>query len=802
MGAQTHRDYKAQWIWAEVKTPEPFQFVRFRKSIKLDAIPKRATVYIAADTFYRLWVNGRLVMCGPARSSAGRATVDPVDVSRLLKPGENTVLVDALYCSKIEGHMFDSLVQAPGFLCEIEADGRIIAATDSTWDASEVMAWNRQAPRFSYQRGWVEDFDARADAAAWKPAIILGKVGTAPWKTVELRDIPLPAPLKEVRPVSVVSVQRAVKSDDKDWIARIQNERLDADPTAADHPSGMVAKGSGDTVLHGDGAEVTYDFRTDYVGFVGFEVTGKAGQVIEIAWNERLKDGSVRPHERSGGAQNVLRYTLRDGRQSFLAFNPQTMCYMRVALRGDGDVTLHRLSITEYRFITPANGDFACSDAGLNKVYKAARRTAMLNTLDTFMDCPSRERGAWLHDSYYTSQAVYAMFGDVSVNRRMIRQCAESQGYLDPPGMVQCLYPSNWTRDKFIPAHAMFWVMQAGLDTRMTGDTATTRVALPAVRRLMDTFATWRNSDGLLENAPSWNFIDWADMKTDGVCVALNAIYAATLDEAARMERVAGDARRASQFESDAARVRESLRTLCGDDLYYPDALVRNEQKKLVPSKERCEGTQYYAMWAGVPSEERLKRMWTAMRNDFIPNPAQKIQPIQGLTRGGLFSFPERLRIAEHFGDYSALIRDVRAMFLPMAESVPGTLWEHPWAVSSLCHGFGSMSAIFLYEDVLGIRLNHELTITPHAGGMLTWAKGYVTTTQGRVEVEWNLLKDRYEIRVSLPEGATAQVVLPDEAKAVWESGKAWSGWRQQVPVEGRMAVTVEPGIFSVTRVP
>lgn len=795
MSAQA-RDYRAQWIWAQVESPEPFQFVGFRKVFELNSTPKNATAYITADTFYRLWVNGQLAMCGPARSSVGKATVDPVDVTRLLKHGENTIAAEALYCKSIEGHLFDALAQSPGFLCELEVGGKTVIATDATWEASEIMAWNRQAPRFSYQRGWVEDYDARAEGqATWKPAVVLGKVGIEPWKTVEIRDIPLPELIK-VRPAKIVGIQRSIISHDdpKDWIARLDKERLQTDDSAA------TVRG-GKTVLHGDGAQITYDFGANYAGFIGFEVTGKAGQVLEIAWNERLSDlDSVpRPLERMA-SNNAIRYVLRDGRQTFLGFNPQLMRYLRVALRGDGDLSLHNLTLTEYRFIAPTKGDFTCSDEGLDLVFKAARRTAMLNTLDTFMDCPSRERGAWLHDSYYTAHAVYAMFGDLSVNRRMVRQIAKSQDFLDPPGMVQALYPANWTRDRYIPGHALFWVLQAGLDNRFTGEPASMRDALPAIRRLMDTFAGWRNSDGLLENVPSWNFIDWADIRTDGVCVALNAIYAMTLDEAARMERIAGDAERAGDYEQEAAKVRKSLRSLCGDALYYPDALIRNEQKQLTPSKEQCESTQYYAMWAGIPSEERTKRIWKAMRDDFIPTPDHKVQPIQGLTRGGLFSFPERLWVAARLGDYPALIRDVRAMFLPMAESAPGTLWEQPWSINSLCHGYASMSATFLMEEALGIRLDLPLVIAPHSGGILTWCKGYVTTPRGKVSVAWKQTSGRYELRISLPKGVSAEVILPEEAKAIWRSGSRKDAWRERMQIKGSGVITVTPGELAVTR--
>jgi hypothetical protein len=117
------------------------------------------------------------------------------------------------------------------------------------------------------------------------------------------------------------------------------------------------------------------------VGFIGFEVTGQAGQVIEVVWNDRLSaDGAVRPCAQTG--RNALQFTLRDGRQSFLAFMPQFARFLRISQRGPGAVTVHRLAFTEFRFAAEAKGDFVCSDAELNRVYQAARWTAALNTLD------------------------------------------------------------------------------------------------------------------------------------------------------------------------------------------------------------------------------------------------------------------------------------------------------------------------------------------------------------------------------------------------------------------------------------
>ncbi len=148
-----------------------------------------------------------------------------------------------------------------------------MAATDATWEAAEITAWSRDSLRFSYQRGWIEQFDERrTPEEKWQPAVVLGRVGMAPWRKVELRDIPLPAPLLPVRPVSVVAVERsdgyAGNIDpvarfelprpqwdrQSEWLRRLQTERLRGDATAAVNPAGVTGKASGDTLLKGDNA--------------------------------------------------------------------------------------------------------------------------------------------------------------------------------------------------------------------------------------------------------------------------------------------------------------------------------------------------------------------------------------------------------------------------------------------------------------------------------------------------------------------------------------------------------------------
>lgn len=819
---QAGRAYQAQWIWYKTEFPEPFQFVRFQKTMEIASRPDHAAAHITADTFYRLWINGQLVMHGPARSCRGKATVDQVEVGRYLAQGRNTLMVEVFHgvCP------FEALAQAPGLLCELEADfdGRkkILAATDASWEASEITAWSRKSLKFNYQRGWTEQFDARRiPDEKPKPAIVLGKVGTAPWLKVEPRDVPLPAPLAEVRPVSVVVVQRGdgfaadfhgpeTRIEPKaewdarsEWFRRLHTEHLTTDPAAAKNPQGLTGDGRGDAVLQGDGAGIACDLGRGYVGFLGFEVTGKAGQVVEVVWNDRLTgDGAVRPCAQTG--RNAVQVTLRDGRQSFLAFMPQFARFLRISQRGAGEVTVHRLALTEFRFGAEPKGDFVSSDEDLNRVYRAARWTAALNTLDAYMDCPHRERNAMYGvEGYWMQKAVYPMYGDTSVSRRSIlaavASMADPEGTAGPPDLIHIAYPMHLKFfNAVIPTQPLFWILHTGLYERCSGDTDLVRTVLPAIRRNLAVMDGWCNSDGLLESIPSWMFFDYANIRSDGVSVTLNGTYARTLREAARLERLAGETTRAEALEKHASQVCDSLNRLCPGDAFYPDVLVRDPQRKLVPSREACETTQYFVLWGDVPPPDRQRRMWQALRDDFLPTPLKRVQPIRGLTRAGLYPFPQRLEAAARLGDHASLVRDTKAMFLPMVDSPPGTLWEDPMARIALCHSIACGVGGILTEEVLGIRLGFPLKIAPHSGGSLQSCRGFLTTPKGRVRVAWELQKNRYQLQASLPKGVSAEVALPSEAKAVWQSAAATSPWKNTFTIGGDATIVVEPGEVEV----
>ncbi|HEV7671621.1 MAG TPA: hypothetical protein VGS22_24130 [Thermoanaerobaculia bacterium] len=112
----------AEWIWSgdsrREKVPSAFWAAR---DFTLDAVPKRAVLYMQADPEYVLWLNGRRI--GAGRFAAG-APLDGYEVTPLLQVGTNRLLAE-----------LRSDHGAGGFLLSLNegSNGRQLLASDPSW---------------------------------------------------------------------------------------------------------------------------------------------------------------------------------------------------------------------------------------------------------------------------------------------------------------------------------------------------------------------------------------------------------------------------------------------------------------------------------------------------------------------------------------------------------------------------------------------------------------------------------------------------------------------------------------------
>ncbi len=71
--------------------------ILFRKKFCCDGLGENAKVYISADDYYKLYINGRFVAQGPAPSYHFKYNYNVVEVGEYLREGENLIAVHTLY---------------------------------------------------------------------------------------------------------------------------------------------------------------------------------------------------------------------------------------------------------------------------------------------------------------------------------------------------------------------------------------------------------------------------------------------------------------------------------------------------------------------------------------------------------------------------------------------------------------------------------------------------------------------------------------------------------------------------------
>ncbi len=208
-GAKVDVNWQAQWIWMDGEASPRNLYVCARRDFELGEGGGDLRLHIAADSRYRLYVNGEWVGDGPARSFYWAQQFDTYDVGGLLHKGRNTLAV--LVSHYGEGTFQYNPSGQGGLLVQVErapAGGQAgqvpawapVLVSDSAWQVRRHEGYLRPSVRISCQMPFEEIVDAQRMALDWmmpegalpeaRPAKVVGPVGTAPWKTLVGRSVP------------------------------------------------------------------------------------------------------------------------------------------------------------------------------------------------------------------------------------------------------------------------------------------------------------------------------------------------------------------------------------------------------------------------------------------------------------------------------------------------------------------------------------------------------------------------------------------------------------------------------------
>jgi alpha-L-rhamnosidase len=118
---------QSSMIW----NPAGGSTVVFRKQFSISGSITQGNLYIFADSYYALYVNGQYILNGPGRFDPKRPEYDTVDVKSSLQTGTNTLAV-LVYGHLSNGRHMDHV---PGMALRLEGNSFTVV-TDATWRCS------------------------------------------------------------------------------------------------------------------------------------------------------------------------------------------------------------------------------------------------------------------------------------------------------------------------------------------------------------------------------------------------------------------------------------------------------------------------------------------------------------------------------------------------------------------------------------------------------------------------------------------------------------------------------------------
>lgn len=741
----------AKPVWAEGREREMNLTLKFSAMVELQPNQK-AEDYIlrmTGSTIAKVTVNGETVGYGPARGPHGWYRIDEWKIGKYLKTGGNTIGVI------VAGYNSNSyyLIDQPSFLQAevVDGAGKVIAATTpnaSTFSAHRDNDRIQKVQRYSFQRPFIEVYERPIPDVRVLEIVTLAE---QPEVNYLPRRVPYPEltviepqkylqsgtctrketlenPWRDRSLVNIGPQLKGYKMEELDLILSDEIQRLETKL----HPNAAAKTPEANSVFSAGDVQMV-DFGVNLCGFFGFELECDETAKLVLTFDEVATDSGDVDFLRLGTC-NAIQWTFKASKQAtkngqkkpetlqLEAFEPQVGRYAKIHCL-EGSFKLRKFYLREYAYPHTTGATFACSDARLEKLYRAGVLTFRENSVDAFTDCPHRERAGWLCDSFFTARTAFDLTGKTDVEQVFYENymLPEKFEFL-PDGMLPMCYPADHNDGVYIPNWAMWFVAELAEYSTRSPDRSTIDGLRLRIEKLMKFFEGYENSDGLLEKLPSWVFIEWsaANSFVQDVNYPSNMVYASILDAAGRIYAKPA-------WIDKAVKIRAKVIEQSYDGEFFVDHAVRKENGALEILRDRTEVCQYFAFFFKTATPESHPELWKRLLDEFGPNRVKDGGWPEIHKANSFVGNVIRLELLS-WADRSQQLLDESVAYNEYMADRTGTLWENDGAYASCNHGFASHICHVLYRDVVGIAavdpIGKELKIRFQKFDALDWAEG------------------------------------------------------------------------------
>ena len=705
MGKNVFTEVNAKPIW--IFENKVNHYCDFKKVFTLEKISNNAKLFIAVDTEYAVFINGRFVDMGAYDDFPNNKSYDVLNIGEYLVQGENELFIVA-YAQGIGS--FQYIKGTPFLMFRLTCGDFTLVSDENVLCRENPFYKSGDMELISFQMAYSFEYDASKAQTDFEYAALVN--------TDEISKRFYERPIKkcvfENKSTSIIKAQGRLMREKGS--ANSVSEHIKSDYLSTLMPSELLTvsgknnsclqtsennavlwnneKGKGYSVSfcrqsNSDGVYLIIDLKKMQAGLLELELTASKGTVVEIGYGESVDDMRVRSYI----VKSVGKYVCKEGYQKFTHYLKRIAGrYIELHFTNfEASVEINYCGIIPMVYpvkVQPLN----CKDRLFKKIYDVAVNTLKACMHEHYEDCPIREQALYGFDGLNQMLAGYYAFKETDMPRESIRLLAEG---LTEIGLIPLCAPSEWNEK--IPMFSIAWVFALEQYYIHTNDDSFVKTMFSTLKTIINTFKSWIHN-GVIETPFGegiWNFYDWdfglednerVDKVNEGkvrIDAPLNFGFCAMLKTAITLSKVIGENDLAKEYQT----LYNSVKVEAHNKLYNPEKGLYVTYLGGSYPNHYCELSQALALISGVSDDENLRNKLADKNNGLIK------------TNLSLMYYKYEALLQNNKSHLPFILDEIEEIWGNMVYSGATTFWESTRGeedfskAASLCHGWAAIPA-------------------------------------------------------------------------------------------------------------
>ncbi len=434
--------------------------ILFRRRFSLENF-ESAKIYICADDFYKLYINGEFVGSGSER-------VNCYNIAPYLKKGENLIAVHTYYQGLIN-RVFESGNNLHGMICDIVSNRKDVLSSNESFLYSYHEGYSSNGIT-GYDTQFLESYDASEKQVGF-----------------ELPDF-----------------------DDSEWKHSVCFDNTKAYPLTVSLEYETVKP----KLIKTDYGYFA-DFKKNYVGWLNLCAKGEKGEIITLHYGQETENGRVK-YKMRANCKYEDEIILSGNNDKFTSFDYKAFRYVEIILPKGAIVDESSITLTarHYPVIIPERH---FENESLQSIWDLCTHTLKYGIQESVIDCPDREKGCYLGDGCYIALTVGKLTSDWNLFKQLIRDALKTKTV--SPTLLTCL---NCSLVQEIAEFPLIMIICTEIYYSLTGDREFIDEILDEYNNLLECYkSSYTNAQGLISKTDKWCVAEWPDNFRDGYDVDL-----------------------------------------------------------------------------------------------------------------------------------------------------------------------------------------------------------------------------------------------------------------------------------------